>query len=83
MYLALDFMDLTVTRHFAEYIPSVRDCLQKVHARFEKVVARKEGNVLVRQIKGGETIGKESVEEVLREVDEELLKFRMAVGAKL
>ncbi|TNV74683.1 hypothetical protein FGO68_gene6543 [Halteria grandinella] len=84
MYLALDFMDLTVTRHFAEYIPSVRECLQKVYSRFERVVSKKEGNMLlIRQIKGGERYGKESVEEELREASEQLLAFRMAVGAKL
>lgn len=38
MYLALDFLDLSVTRHFAEYIPSVSDCLSKIHSRFDKLV---------------------------------------------
>ena len=36
--LALDFMDLAVSKNFAEFIPLVRDNLKKVQQRFIKVI---------------------------------------------
>jgi hypothetical protein len=40
--LSLDLMDLAVSKNFAEFIPLVRDNLHKVHARFVKVISKKE-----------------------------------------
>lgn len=40
--LSLDFLDLAVSKNFAEFIPLVRDNLEKVQHRFVKIIQKRE-----------------------------------------
>ena len=45
--LSLDFLDLSVSKNFAEFLPAVRDNLTKLHARLLKTVSKKDQHPLL------------------------------------
>jgi hypothetical protein len=74
LHLALQFIDLTVSRNFTEYIPSVRDNLKKVSLRFEKLTTKKEANPLIQLFTIVEPFP--SGLDTLKEISESLYQYR-------